>query len=270
MAGRYLPADMIPGVARAIAGKSGGDGVSQSYAAALGMVSSGNAQDEAVAQEVLRGAAIRKAKGEDAKAATSSQDAWKQELQTKIGTSLSRVDPRQKAMVEQAIQSLYTYRMARSGQAAEKFDPDVMDASIKSVLGDPVTVNGGMLFPPERGQTSYDVSRALQSITDNDVRGLKTVDGTDIPARLIHGAQLENVGTGKYVVTVRDPRTGTRAEIPDPSNPQRAWVLDLSEFNERGKAQKAAGALPPLPTPLDAAQRARRLAPASPTEGVSP
>jgi len=100
-----------------------------------------------VAGDILHGAAIRKARGEDAKTATPAQDAWKQELQTKLGASLSRVDPH---------------------------------------------------------------------------------------------------------------------------NPRNAWVLDLSGYNERGKAQKEAGALPPVATSFDAAQRARRLAPASPTEGVSP
>ncbi len=225
-------------------------------------------------QSPTKSSAARKARGEEAKAATPAQQQWRSKIQDEIGTSLSRADPRQRAMVEQAIESVYTYRMARAGKSADGYDDTVLRDATRAVLGNPVTVNGGQMYPPERGMTSYDVDAALRTITDADIKGLKTLDGTDIPARLIQGAKLENVASGQYVVTVRDPRTGTKSEIPDPHSPDpahpRAWVLDLSQYVERARAAKAAGALPPLPTPLDEALRTRRLAPASPTAGVTP
>jgi hypothetical protein len=179
---------------------------------------------------------MRKARGEEAKAATPNQQAWRGKIQEEIGTSLGRADPRQRAMVEQAIESVYTYRMARAGKSADGYDDGVLRDATRAVLGTPVTVNGGQMYPPERGMNSYDVDAALRTITDADVKGLKTLDGTDIPARLIQGGRLENVGSGHYVVTVKDPRTGTRAEIPDPHNPRRAWVLDLSQYVTRARS----------------------------------
>jgi hypothetical protein len=235
MLAKALPADMIPGVSKALVGKAGGDGISQSYGAALGLYSSGDAADGAVANEILRGAAMRKARGEEAKAATPAQQQWRAKIQDEIGTSLGRADPRQRAMIEQAIESVYVYRMARAGKSADGYDDGVLRDATRAVLGTPVTVNGGQMYPPQRGMTSYDVDAALRTITDADVRGLKTLDGTDIPARLIQNGRLENVGSGQYVVTVRDPRTGTRAEIPDPRNPRSAWVLDLNQFVDRAR-----------------------------------
>lgn len=234
-----LPADMVPGVAKALVGKAGGTGISQSYGASMLLKATGNAADADVASEILRGAAIRKARGEEAKAATPSQQAWRGKIQEEIGTGLSRTDARQRAMIEQAIESVYVYRMAQSGKSADGYDDGVLRDSVRAVLGTPVRVNGGQVYPPERGMTSYDIDGALRTITDADVKGLKTLDGTDIPARLIQGGQLQNVGTGRYVVTVKDPRTGTRAEIPDPHSPRSAWVLDLSQYVERARSRPA-------------------------------
>jgi len=115
--------------------------------------------------------------------------------------------------------------------------------------------------------TSYDVDKALRSLSDGDIDGLKTLEGTPITADVIQRrGVLTNGrnGEGWYFVRIPDPRAGGDPR-PVINQDGSLYQLDLRPLIER--AARFPGGLAPLP---NEPSRARTRAPASPTEGLVP
>jgi len=262
-----IPAEHIPGIATALAGKGPGDQLSRSYAAALAFYADRNPVSRETANQILQGAKIIKDGGDGSRKPAATSDAWQTAMQDRMSNLLRDADPRQMGVIADAVASVYVYQMNRAGRQGEKTDTDILDSAIKAVVGEPVVRNGQAMLPPVRGMTAYDVDKALRSLSDGDLEGLRTMEGTPITASVIQRRGILSNGRngeGWYFVRIPDPRAGG-----DPRPVMNAdgslYQLDLRPLMER--AARLPEGLAPLP---DAALRARQRAPANPTEGVAP
>lgn len=263
-----LPAEQIPALASALAGKGeGGDQLSRSYAAALSFYAEKTPESKQVADQILSGAKIIKDGGDGTRKPATTSDTWQAGLQERTGNLFRDADPRMAASVTDAIASVYVHLMSRAGRQGEKTDTDILDAAIKTVIGSPVVRNGQSMLPPYRNMTAYDVDKAMRSLSDGDLEGLRTSEGDPVTAdKMIRQGILTNGqnGEGWYFVRIPDPRAGMDPR-PVVGPDGRPFQLDLRPLVERA-ARFPEGL---MPTP-DATGAARRRAPASPTDEATP
>tara|TARA_R110000868_G_scaffold411706_1_gene707818 strand:- start:37169 stop:40201 length:3033 start_codon:yes stop_codon:yes gene_type:complete len=262
-----IPAEHIPGIATALAGKGAGDQLSRSYAAALSFYADRDPASREIGNQILQGARIIKEGGDGSRKPAVTSDAWQAQMQDRVGNLLRDADPRQMGVISDAVASVYVYQMNRAGRQGEKTDTDILNSAIKAVVGEPVVRNGQAFLPPVRGMTSYDVDKALRSLSDGDLAGLQTMEGTPITADVIQrrGALTNGRnGEGWYFVRIPDPRAGGDLQ-PVVNADGSPFQLDLRPLMER--AARFPEGMAPLP---DAAIRARSRAPANPTEGLVP
>lgn len=231
-----VPARMIPKVAMQIAGKGEGDPLSRSYAAALSFFAEQDPASQQIAGQILQGAKITRDLGEAGKKAPTADQAWQDTLQERMGNTFRDMGTKVPAVFADAIASVYTYQIHRLGRQGEKIDTDVLDSAAKAVLGDTITRNGQKFLPPAKGVDSYAVDRALRSMSDGDLDGLKTKEGDPITAdAIIRRGILTNAGPeGMYYVRVPDPRAGMdpRPIVRPDGQP---WQLDLRPLLERSR-----------------------------------
>lgn len=236
-----LPSEAYANVAAKLAGKNAGDTLSQGYAAALGLYRSGDPADRQAADNVLRGALIRKNMGEAGVKPAATGQPWQQELQTKLGNVFDVLGATAvPSTVSAAIELDYLYRMHRDGRQGDKIDTDVLDQSIKSVLGDLVDYRGQKIVPPSRGAGIYDIDNAMGRLTDAMLPdGLKTESGQAVTADMIRrSGKLYSYGDGTYVVKL--PDRGDLKPIRDPRTGQ-AFVLGLSGLMDEPAKLRGAG-----------------------------
>lgn len=236
-----LPADMLPRIAIALAGKdNASDHLSRSYAAALSLFSTRDPTLAPIASQVLQGAALMKNMGAAGKEPPTASQAWQAEAQTILGNSLRDLDPKAQAVVAASIASIYTYKMFQAGRQGDPIDTGVLDDATRTVLGTPVIRNGQKFFPPVRGMDSYGVDAAMRTLTTGDLNGAKTLEGDPVTADVVRNyGVLTNVGEGLYKVRIPDGRRrGDLAEIRDPVTGD-AWILDMRPLVERAKTAPA-------------------------------
>lgn len=248
-----LPADQIPGVAAALAGKNDtGDPLSRSYAAALSFYADKSPEQAAIADQILRGARLTKEMGDSGKKAATTSDAWQAALQDRVGNVFLDMGAKVPATVADAIASVYTYQMARAGRQGEKTDADVLDKAISTVLGPTLEKNGQRFLPPARGMTYYEFENVLGRLTNGDVDGLRTIEGDPVTADVIRRrGVLTNVGDGLYKVRIPDPRrSGDLSEIQRPDG--QAWLLDAKGLMQRSTPLPSFQPGVPMTTPMGA------------------
>lgn len=262
-----LPASAIPGVAEALAGKDSANRTTRGYAAALSFFAEKDPNSRAIGNEILDGIRILKADADSTRKPESKSDAWSATLKDTM-ENLFRDTPQLRAAVEDGAALVYISRMHRAGKQGDRLDIDVLRGAIRSVVGDPVELRGQYFLPPVRGMTSYDVSKALRSLSDGDLDGLRTEEGTPITASVIQNRGIltnGRNGEGWYFVRIPDPRAGFDPRPIMTPDGKDLFQLDLRPLIER--AARFPDGLAPLP---DAAIRARARAPSSPTEGLAP
>lgn len=264
MALSALPPESLTGVAAALAGKGDtGDMLSRSYAAALSFYADRDPASVQIANQILGGARITKEMGDAGKKAPTSSQAWQTNLNDRIGNIFFDMKGTP-AVIADAVASVYTYQMHKAGRQGETVDTDVLDRAITTVIGKPVTRNGQAFLPPVKGMETYEVDRAVRSITDADLAGLRTTEGDPITADVLaRRGLLTNAGAeGTYFVRIPDPRAGMEPR-PVVDAEGRPWRLDLRPFVERSRTNA-------VPPPDTGPAAARRRAPANPTDGLAP
>lgn len=263
-----IPAEHIPGVAEALAGKGAGDQLSRSYAAALSFYADRDPASREVGNQILQGAKIIKDGGDGSRKPAATSDAWQSALQDRMGNLLRDADPRQMGVIADAVASVYVYQMNRAGRQGEKTDPDILDKAIKAVVGEPVVLHGQAMLPPVRGMGTYEVEKALRSMSDGDLDGVRTMEGQPVTAAVIQNRGVltnGSKGEGWYFVRIPDPRAGGDLRPVLMPNGKDYLQIDLRPLIER--AARFPEGLAPLPNePV----RARSRAPANPTEGLVP
>lgn len=237
-----LPADQLPRVAAALAGKKdAADPTSQAYAAALAFFAEKDPARAAVANQILQGAQLIRAGGEGGIKPAVTSDAWQQEKQNLIGTALKDLSPETQATIGSAIGAHYTYLMRASGRQGDKTDTDILDKSVKAVLGDTISYNGQSFYPPVRGMDRYGFeNNVVGRLTNGDVDGIRTKEGSPVTADLIRRAGVfTNVADGLYMVRVPDPRNGgIPGELELPAGQRNklggnAYLLDAKDMLQR-------------------------------------
>jgi hypothetical protein len=231
-----MPDDKKRLFAASLAGKNqSGDFLSNSYAASLSLFSSKDAQDQAAASKILKGAAIRKEHG--MKAPPVDNQAWQTAIQDTFGNIYKDAGGPVPKLINDAIASVYTHDMFVAGKTGEAApDIDVLNSAIKQVVGNTVNRAGQSFFPPYRGMLSVD--KALSQLTDGDVQNLRTTEGKPVTAQQIRDfAQFTNIADGLYMVRIPDGRGGVPSEILDYSNPYgpTAFHLDMRPLVERAE-----------------------------------
>lgn len=127
-------------------------------------------------------------------------------------------------------------RVADLAATDPNFDGKFTDAQFQratnDVTGGIVTHNGGNLISPVRGMNQRGFDAKIAGVTDADLQGVMTQNGTPITAAYLQGdAQLESLSDGRYLVRLgKDPERpvyafrDVGANVP---NRLRPFVLDL-------------------------------------------
>ncbi len=262
------PAEAIPLIGAGLAGKPDtSDPVSRGYAAALNFYAEGqkDPSQTLIGDEILDGVAKRKEMG-DALRNMPKSDAFHEAVQTKLGNAFMNLSGKVPAIIVNAAEAIYTSRMIKAGRQGEKaLDDTILNSALDAVVGKTVVRNGQSLLPP-KGVDGYQLDAAVRSLSDGDVDGFHTQNGSPVTAeKIARYGILSNAGKdGTYFVQMPDPAQGGKpAYVQRPDG--RPYVLDIAPLLER--AQRFPGYA--METPNSAAA-ARRRAPASPTEGVQP
>lgn len=232
-----LPEPARIGVAAALAGKGQGDQLSRSYAAAMTFIGDKDPAQRATGEQILKGAQIVKEGGAGGRKPAQTSDAWLEAVTSKIGTVFSEgVKPEVPAGIADAIASLYVAKMWAANKAGDKTDTDILNASIKAVVGEPVERNGKMFLPP-RGVDQYAADRAIRALNESDLADIRTQDGTAVSAaKVIRYGRLSNANQeGKFFVSFPDPaRGGGPGYLVKPDG--EPFTVDLIALGERAKA----------------------------------
>ena len=144
-----LPSDAISSVAQALASGDNGDARSRSYAAAFALLAGNNPQRAMIADQILRGAQIRK--DSDGQGASASSNAWQRALLDDLASAsldTSRMAP---AIATDAIAAVYAWQMSQQGCLDGPLDRDVLDKAIVAVTGGPAIRTGQSLSLADNG-----------------------------------------------------------------------------------------------------------------------
>lgn len=256
------PPEAIPLIGAGIAGKGMADPVSMGYAAAISFAAD---REPDIAAAILDGVHKRKTMG-DALRDMPKSDAFFSAVQTKMGNAFkSSNGGRVPALIVNAAEAIYTSKMVSLGRQGERsLDSTMFEAALDAVTGKPFPINGQMLVPP-KGVESYQFSNALRQLENDNLVGLRTMNGSPVTAdKMARYGMFSNAGKdGLYFVEMEDPAAGGKpAYVQGPDG--QPFMVDIKPLLERAKSA-------PMLLPNESAARAeRRRAPASPTAGIEP
>lgn len=136
------------------------------------------------------------------------------------------------AAAQGMVKARYADLSAQSNDASGKFNEPRLKTAVDDVTGGILTHNSGSLIAPRRGMSQNEFDGVMQSVTDNDLLGVTTMNGAPITAKYLqNSAQLESVADGRYFVRLGgDPLKPIyayqNARDPWGQGPQK-FVLDL-------------------------------------------
>ena len=194
--------------------KLGGNEPAGMAEAAAGSLMATNPQ---IAASIFRGQAAMKT---DKRLDPEAEDEGKKQyfadmdkaLPASIFTLQDRTDPAGAFnTMRTMIKARYADLQAQSGQTA--YSKDVLKQATTDVTGGVLSHNGGSFIAPVRGMDQTTFDGVLQSVTDNDLRGVHTLGGAPVTAEYLRSAaQLEGAGDGRYFVKLgKDPMQPTYA-----------------------------------------------------------
>jgi hypothetical protein len=227
------PSDAIPGIGAMLAGKDDvSDPVSRGYAAALSFNADGSPD---IAATILDGVNKRKTMG-DALRNMPKSDAFFEAVQTKVGNAFKSLDGKVPAIVVNAAEAIYTSKMIAAGRQGEKaLDDTVFNQALDAVVGKTIARNGQTLVPP-KGVDSYQFDSALRQMENDNIIGLRTLNGSPVTAdKIARYGMLSNAGKdGLYFVEMPDPaRGGAPAYVQGPDG--KPFTIDIKTLIEQAK-----------------------------------
>lgn len=131
------------------------------------------------------------------------------------------------------------------------FTDAMMQRAVNDVTGGIVTHNGGSLITPIRGMNQRQFDARIAGLSDLDLQGVMTQNGTPITADYVRGsAQLESLSDGRYLVRLgRDPERpiyAFRDLGAGVAGRMRPFILDLRAVSP----STSAAAMPIGPDPI--------------------
>jgi hypothetical protein len=232
-----LSSEAIPGMAQALAGGDSGDARGRSYAAALTLLGGGDPQQATVADQILRGAQIRK---DESNAAPASSDAWQRALQGELKSVQLDTGRMAPAIATDAITAVYAWQMSQQGRLGATLYRDVLDKAIVAVTGGPAARDGQALSP-----AGYGVDESAPAEADNVV---EIAQQPELPTESIGGPgvapKVEPPPDSPEFQTAMTKGVGHIARLPDGStipddNSPTGYVMtpidNLSEVAAAGR-----------------------------------
>jgi len=212
-------------------GSKGVDGMVEAYAGAMTGV------DPAIGESIIRGQSALKLKD----AYNPMKDGNKDETTAAIDkympagafTLAARTDPQGAyAVMRGAVVARVADLAATNPNFDGKFGDAIFQRAVNDVTGGIVKHNGGSLIAPARGMNQRGFDAKMGGLTDGDLQGVQTQNGTQITADYVrNNAQLESLSDGRYLVRLgRDPERpiyafrDVGANVP---NRLRPFILDL-------------------------------------------
>lgn len=212
-------------------GSKGVDGMVEVQAGAMMGI------EPAIGESIMRGQSAMKAKdtfnptkGADADNVTAAMDKY---MPAAAFSRTQRTDPTGAyAVMRGAVLARAADLAATDPNFNGRFTDSMIQRAVNDVTGGIVTHNGGSVIAPVRGGGQRDFDARLYGLTDADLAGVTTTNGTPITAEYVrNNAQLESYGDGRYLVRLgRDPERpiyafqDIGANVP---NRLRPFVLDL-------------------------------------------
>lgn len=177
-------------------------------------------RDKQLGRDVLFGMEAREANKD---LLPTKDAALRQTQQDYFGNALF-ARPDAQASIYEAALSLYAKRSAEEGDLTGVVNSKRMKESLDRITGGMVNYNGQKIVTPQPGMSQPQFDALIQGLTDADLGPIpKAADGSTVGAESIRrNGTLYSIGDGKYQV-----RIGGFA-VPDPVDPRREWILDLS------------------------------------------
>jgi hypothetical protein len=156
--------------------------------------------------------------------------------------------------VLKATEAYYANLSAGANDNSQSFKQDRFDQAFKAVTGGVYNFRGSNVFAPWYGASEGQFRASLQSLTDADMQGARTADGTPFPATALKARdlltsgnwRLQSAGDGKYLVFSGEDanRRFLQRDRLDARDPGGAFILDLT--GRKGiEEPSAAPSLPP-------------------------
>jgi hypothetical protein len=212
-------------------GAKGVDGMVEAYAGAM------TGLDPAIGESIIRGQGALKLKDAYNPMNDGNRDdsnaAIDKYMPAGAFTLAARTDPQGAyAVMRGAVVARVADLAATNPNFDGKFGDALFQRAVADVTGGVVTHNGGSLISPIRGLNQRGFDAKMAGLTDGDLQGVQTQNGTPITAEYVrNNAQLESLSDGRYLVRLgRDPERpiyafrDVGANVP---NRLRPFVLDL-------------------------------------------
>lgn len=167
-------------------GETGGDG--RTFAVAGALQAGGQT---AVAQEVMAGAQILKDRQEFA----PKPEKFNAALSAILPESLL---PGARDTLQAGILSVYAKMTADANDVSQVVNPNRMKAAVDKITGGMVKFRSNPLVPPWYGAGQGGMDNALGSVTDDDMKGSVTRDGSPLPAAALRPSVSDNFTWGNF------------------------------------------------------------------------
>jgi Peptidase M15 len=236
-----LPREQITILAKHIAG-DGADGLSSAIAEAIPKYASGDQQEIAIADSIIRGANRLYESGEATKVRmdpTLSQTLTNLLAPARIA---GQWDGRDVKRQDHAVMSRYVDSMGARDLAFP--DTDVLTTAIKDVVGEPYSsrAHGDVLLP--KGVTSTNFNDAVSLLSPAEVPPLQPArDGRAITFQMAKDQGITaTVGNGVYKLRFKDPSDGIVRDLKKQDG--TPVIIDMKPLFTRAQKGEAAPAVP--------------------------
>lgn len=113
--------------------------------------------------------------------------------------------PQAMGLLNKGIMARYADLSAQAGDASGTLDTDRLDQAVTDVTGGIVEWQDHKVLAPVRGMSQDAFESAMDKITPEQIAGMKTVKGTDVPLDVFKDdAWLVDYGPGQYLVAFGD------------------------------------------------------------------
>lgn len=168
--------------------------------------------------------------------------ALRQAQQDYFGNALFARPDAQASMYEAAL-SLYAKSSAEAGDLSKVVNSTRFKEALNRITGGIVSYNGQKIVSPQPGMSQPEFDALIKGLTDADIGQIpKAADGSSVGAESIRrNGTLYSIGDGKYQVRIGG------FVVPDPVDPRKEWILDLSRAPIRRAVARDVEGVPNAP-----------------------
>lgn len=185
-------------------------------------------EDTQIANRIIKGNDLLVKGGDAGKDAAPQDNIWRYEINERLGNVMVGKDGDFQAVVRQSIKALYAEQQGTFGGAGQPTDTTKLVKAIEDAVGTIVDFNGQKTVMPDRGMTRNDFKQRILNIPEEITSKLRSDNGTPINRyALMNNSQFVSVGDGLYSVMMPEAKTGIPAQVRDPNDRSKPWVVNL-------------------------------------------